>query len=74
MLDKLTRTDPAAIVSQIWHVRVGGRPLMLSPPDDDDDVYYRLAWALKLLPDLNLDKLTVLGDTIGTVAYILWTV
>lgn len=69
MLDKLSTTDPVAVVSRIRHVRVGGLPLMLSPPDYDDDVYYRLAWALKLLPDLNLDKLTVFGDSVGEVAY-----
>ena len=42
---------------------------MLQPIGDDDDVYYRLVWALKLLPGLRLDKLTVLGTSGGEVAY-----
>ncbi|KAL2011624.1 hypothetical protein VTN00DRAFT_4342 [Thermoascus crustaceus] len=46
MLDKLSALPPATL-SQICHVRVGGRPLMLTPIGDEDDVYYRLAWALK---------------------------
>lgn len=42
---------------------------MLQPIGDDDDEYYRLAWALKLLPGLRLDKLTVLGSSAGEEAY-----
>ena len=42
---------------------------MLSPPDADDDVYYRLVWALKLLPGLQLDTLTVLGQADGLLDY-----
>lgn len=68
MLDKLSLLPPATL-SQIRHVRVGGRPLMLTPMGDEDDVYYRLVWALKLLPGLSLDKLTVLGATGPEVAY-----
>ncbi|KAK4099649.1 hypothetical protein N658DRAFT_429511 [Parathielavia hyrcaniae] len=40
-------------------MRVRGDTLMLSY--DDDDVYYRLVSAIKLLPGLQLDQLTVLG-------------
>jgi hypothetical protein len=42
---------------------------MLQPVGDDDDVYYRLVWALKLLPALRLDELTVLGPCHGEIAY-----
>lgn len=68
MLDKLSCL-PSTTLSQIRHVRVGGRPLMLQPIGDNDDVYYRLAWALKLLPDLCLDRLTVLGSRQAEIAY-----
>ena len=68
MLDKLS-TLPSTTLSQIRYVRTRGRPLMLQPIGDDDDVYYRLAWVLKLLPGLRLDKLTVLGSSSGEVAY-----
>jgi hypothetical protein len=68
LLDKLS-TLPSTTLSQIRHVRTSGRPLVLQPSGDDDDVYYRLVWALKLLPGLRLDKLTVLGPSGGEVAY-----
>lgn len=68
MLDKLS-TLPLTTLSEIRHVRVGGRPLRLQPIGYDDDVYYRLVWALKLLPGLRLDKLTVLGPSSGEIAY-----
>jgi hypothetical protein len=68
LLDKLS-TLPSITLSQIRHVRTSGRPLMLQPIGDEDDVYYRLVWALKLLPELRLDKLTVLGPSSGEVAY-----
>ncbi|KAJ6190888.1 hypothetical protein N7519_000909 [Penicillium mononematosum] len=68
MLDKLS-TLPLSTLSEIRHLRVGGSPLMLQPIDYDDDVYCRLVWALKLLPGLRLDKLTVLGPSDGRLAY-----
>jgi hypothetical protein len=68
VLDKLS-TLPSITLSQICHVRTSGRPLMLRPIGDEDDAYYRLVWALKLLPGLRLDKLTVLGPSSGEVAY-----
>src|SRR2546429_1002562 len=68
LLDKLS-TLPSTTLSQIRHVRTGGRPLMLQPIGDDDDVYYRLVWALKLLPGLRLNTLTVLGSSGGEIAY-----
>jgi hypothetical protein len=68
LLDKLSPL-PLATLSQIRHVRTRGDTLMLSPPDADDDVYYRLVWALKLLPGLQLDTLTVLGQTQGPLDY-----
>jgi hypothetical protein len=42
---------------------------MLRPIGDDDEVYYRLGAALKLLPGLRLDRLTVLGPSMGEIAY-----
>jgi hypothetical protein len=68
LLDKLSIL-PSITLSQIRHVRTGGRPLMLQPSGEDDDVYYRLVSALKLLPGLRLDKLTVLGPSGGGIAY-----
>jgi hypothetical protein len=32
---------------------------------EDDDIFHRLPWALKLLPGLQLDTLTVLGLSYG---------
>lgn len=66
MLDKLAKI-PLETRSTIRHVRVSGGPLMIS--FDDDDVYYRTSQALKLLPGLKLDRLTVLGSTIAEVSY-----
>ncbi|KAJ5174779.1 uncharacterized protein N7482_000656 [Penicillium canariense] len=68
MLDKLSPL-PLTTLSEIRHVRVGGRSLMLQPIDDDGGVYYRLVWVLKLLPGLRLDKLTILGPPSSAVAY-----
>ncbi|KAF2813418.1 uncharacterized protein BDZ99DRAFT_460660 [Mytilinidion resinicola] len=42
---------------------------MLQPVGDDVDVYYRLAESLKLLPELRLDTLTILGPAEGDIAY-----
>ena len=58
LLNKLA-IIPITTRKQIRHVRVSGNPLMISW--DDDDVYYRTAQALKLLPGLELDTLTILG-------------
>ncbi|KAK4502986.1 hypothetical protein PRZ48_006413 [Zasmidium cellare] len=66
MLQKLANV-PGRVRGQIRHLRVSGLPLMLS--FEDDDVYYRTAQALKLLPGLNLDVLTVLGDRTPDVSY-----
>ncbi|KAI9043614.1 uncharacterized protein KD926_003384 [Aspergillus affinis] len=68
LLDKLSSV-PRTVVEKIRRVRVGSHPLMLSPPDYEDDVYYRLAWALKLLPGLNLDTLTVINSDCPEVSY-----
>jgi hypothetical protein len=68
LMDKLS-TLPGKTLSAIRHVRTGGRPVMMEPPDNDDDVYYRVPFVLKLLPGLRLDSLTVLGDTGPEVAY-----
>ncbi|KAH8586940.1 hypothetical protein B0O99DRAFT_472899, partial [Bisporella sp. PMI_857] len=66
LLDKLS-SIPSPTLSQIRHLRTRGHPLIL--PFEDDDVYYRLAWALKLLPGLRLDTLTVLGSSSGMINY-----
>lgn len=58
MLDTLSEL-PSNTISRLRHVRVSGKPLMLS--FDDNDVFYRIAWFLKLLPDLRLDTLTILA-------------
>lgn len=68
LLDKFSILPPTTL-SQIRHLRTGGRPLMLQPIGDHDDVYYRLVWALKLLPELRLDTLTVLGSCRGGIGY-----
>ena len=58
LLDTLT-IPPTAFIAALRHVRVSGEPIMLSLPHND--VYYRLPWTLKLVPNLQLDTLTVLG-------------
>ncbi|KAK4130481.1 hypothetical protein BT67DRAFT_445719 [Trichocladium antarcticum] len=58
MLDKLSALS-VDVLSKLRYMRVRGDTLMLSYPDDD--VFYRLVSALKLLPGLQLDQLTVLG-------------
>lgn len=68
LLDKLSVLPPTTL-SQIRHLRTSGRPLMLQPTGDDEEVYYRFAWALKLLPGLRLDRLTVLGWSRGEIGY-----
>ncbi|KAF2874873.1 hypothetical protein BDV95DRAFT_656595, partial [Massariosphaeria phaeospora] len=65
LLDILTEL-PSAKVAAIRHVRVNGRPVMLSLPHDD--VYYRLTWILKLVPHLQLDTLTVLGGSANNIS------
>ncbi|RYO97630.1 hypothetical protein DL764_007267 [Monosporascus ibericus] len=63
MLDVLT-TLPAEKLSKIRHLRVHGRKLELGFPGGSKfRACYGLASALKLLPGLRLDTLTVFGDT-----------
>ncbi|KAJ7191850.1 hypothetical protein GGX14DRAFT_701502 [Mycena pura] len=66
MLDKLANI-PSTTLALIQHARISGDPLMLSW--EDDDVYYRTSQALKLLPGLALDRLTVLGTRGPEVCY-----
>lgn len=68
LLDKLSILPPTTL-SQIRHLRTSARPLMLQPIGYYHDVYYRLAWALKLLPGLRLDRLTVRGWSRGELCY-----
>jgi hypothetical protein len=70
LLEKLSSV-PRGVVEQIRHIRVGSQPiLLLPPPDYRNKVLVKLVWALKLLPGLRLDTLTVLGDYGPEVAYI----
>ncbi|KAL2851272.1 hypothetical protein BJX68DRAFT_266181 [Aspergillus pseudodeflectus] len=70
LLEKLS-SMPRPVVEQIRHIRVGSQPILLpSPPQYGDSVFVRLVWALKLLPGLCLDTLTVFGDHGPDVAYI----
>ncbi|KAK7424067.1 hypothetical protein QQX98_000677 [Neonectria punicea] len=66
LLDKFTAL-PHDTIQRIRQVRVRGDTIMLSYPDDD--VFYRLVSALKLLPGLRLDRLTVLGLPSAEVRY-----
>ncbi|KUJ23935.1 uncharacterized protein LY89DRAFT_776141 [Mollisia scopiformis] len=63
LLDKFS-SIPSNTVSQIRHVRTRGYPLVLIF-HEDHGVHDRLVWALKLLPSLQLDTLTVLGSWDG---------
>ncbi|KAK3940173.1 hypothetical protein QBC46DRAFT_386147 [Diplogelasinospora grovesii] len=66
MLNKLANIS-IETRSMIRHVRVSGCPLVLS--FEDDDVFYRTSAALKLLPGLKLDRLTVMGGRDSMVCY-----
>ncbi|KAJ6531822.1 hypothetical protein B0H19DRAFT_1214149 [Mycena capillaripes] len=66
ILNKLANI-PAATRALVRHARVSGDPLMICGLDDD--VYYRTSQALKLLPGLALDRLTVLGTRGSEVCY-----
>jgi hypothetical protein len=68
LLDKISGI-PTHTLSQIRHIRVGGGWLELQSLEDDCDTLYSLAMALKLLPALNLDTLTVIGHQNGPDAY-----
>ena len=61
LLYKLT-SIPADTYSQHKYVRIGGCALFLTPGTFvHRKEYYSHVWALKFLPGLNLDRLTVLG-------------
>ncbi|OAA67921.1 hypothetical protein SPI_00116 [Niveomyces insectorum RCEF 264] len=66
LLDKLTNVS-IATRSLIRHVRVSGLPLVLSL--EEDDLYYRTLAVDKLLPGLQLDRLTVLGTRSDKISY-----
>jgi hypothetical protein len=70
LLEKLSSV-PRSVVEQIRHIHIGSQPILLLPPTDyRNKVFVKLVWALKLLPGLRLDTLTVLGDYGPEVAYI----
>jgi hypothetical protein len=69
LLDKLCPL-PLETLQKIKHVRVGAKAVMMTPPGDYQDIYVRMPWLLKLLPDLRLDTLTVLGDTAPNSLYL----
>ena len=60
LLDTLTPLKQS-VLGNIRHLRISGDPLILPLPDERDDFYYRPSQALKFVPGLNLDRLTVLG-------------
>ena len=63
MLDKFTKL-PDNMVSKIRKMRMRGRSLVMAPLDDDSaPMQYSLASALKLVPSLRLDILTVVGSS-----------
>ncbi|KAK2762436.1 hypothetical protein CKAH01_16128 [Colletotrichum kahawae] len=71
MLDILLSAPPGTI-SKIRHLRVVGDPLQLAvdyPRRSDLCVFYQLASVLKLLPDLRLETLTVLGTRSPPISY-----
>lgn len=67
MLNKLSAL-PADTLSKIRHMRLSSDTLLLTYPDGDF-VFHRLASVFKLLPGLQLDQLTVLGDCGSLVNY-----
>ncbi|WYZ44853.1 hypothetical protein EsH8_VIII_000169 [Colletotrichum jinshuiense] len=69
MLDKLTTLAPGTI-SKLRHMRVLGNNLALVSEEAKGFVYYELHSALKLLPGLRLDTLTVLGTSIPKTSYV----
>lgn len=69
MLDKLT-TLPPGTISKLRHMRVLGNNLALVSDEAKGFVYYELHSALKLLPGLRLDTLTVLGTSIPKISYV----
>ena len=68
MLDEFSPLSPN-VLSRIRHVRTSGQTLMLSFEGRYRDSYLRLGSVLKLLPDLRLDRLTVLASPGSEVAY-----
>ncbi|KAK1850020.1 hypothetical protein CCHR01_07344 [Colletotrichum chrysophilum] len=71
MLDMLL-SAPLGTIPKIRHMRVVGDPLQLAvdyPRRSDLCVFYQLASVLKLLPDLCLETLTVLGTRSPPISY-----
>ncbi|KAF3798184.1 hypothetical protein GCG54_00010530 [Colletotrichum gloeosporioides] len=71
MLDMLLSAPPGTI-PKIRHMRVVGDPLQLAvdyPRRNDLCVFYQLASVLKLLPNLCLETLTVLGTRSPPISY-----
>ena len=69
LLNKLTVLPPSTL-SQIKNLRIGGRALFLAPGTFvHRREYYSHVWALKFLPELSLDRLTVLGVKDGRENY-----
>lgn len=76
MLDRLAPLPPSTI-SQIRHACVGGRTLPLCSSSTHPGHDYKVTWALKLIPDLRLDTLTVLDenepvDCYATINGLIW--
>ncbi|KAL4938520.1 hypothetical protein BDV06DRAFT_225923 [Aspergillus oleicola] len=68
MLEKLSAV-PRAVIEKIRRVFVASDELMIWPDELEDGLDYTLPWALKLLPDLCLDTLTVIGTSKPRVEY-----
>ena len=69
LLDKLSPLPPSTL-SGIRHLWTSGEYLVLPPISRGDDYYYcHVGQALKLLPFLDLDRLTVVGSSDGSWAY-----
>jgi len=69
LLDKLYSIQ-ASSLSQIRHIRTGGRALFMAPGTQvHRRKNYSHCWALKFFPELSLDRLTVLGVPDGRENY-----
>lgn len=69
LLDKLSLL-PDLTLSRIRFIRVSADPLVLRVEGQNHHPFFRLLWALKMLPGLRLDTLTVLGTYYGPLDYL----
>ncbi len=69
LLDRLSSL-PAFTLSHIQFIRLSADPLVLRVEGKNNHPFDRVVWALKMLPGLRLDTLTVLGTYHGPLDYI----